>query len=158
MRRLHSRTPNLLCQRFTTVSSPQPCARALLAANRTRRPTRALQLKSRVDVRVAARHRASVPTPDREDRLPAHHETPRHVGSLDWEHRRREGQRVSRGRSDAGEQEAKISRDLAADDEVRDDSCCLFLSGSDVMRSWPSSLLGPRSVSLHVTTGSVDLS
>ena len=75
---------------------------------------------------MAARHSASIPTPGRVDRLPVLHEAPRHVGSLDWEHRRRDGQRVSRDRPDAGEQEAKISRGLAADDAVRDDSRCPF--------------------------------
>ena len=69
------------------------------------------------------------PTPGRVDRLPMLHEAPRHVWSLDWEHRRQDRQHVSRGRPDAGEQEAEILRGLAADDavrDVRDDSRCLF--------------------------------
>src|SRR6266702_6691853 len=133
VRRLHSRT--LAC----FVKDSQLCRHLNLACalswqpTRTRRPTRALQLNSRVDVRVAARHHAAVPTPGREDRLPVHREAPRHVGALDWEHRRREGQRVERGRFDAGEQEAKISRSLAVDDEVRDDSRSLFFVWFDVI-------------------------
>jgi len=48
----------------------------------------------------------------------------------------------------------ETSRGLATDDVTT--HAVFFLSGLDVMLSWPSSLLGPRSVSPHVTTGSVD--
>ncbi len=45
---------------------------------------------------------------------------------LHWEHRQLDGQRLSRGRPDAGEHEAETSYGLAADDAVRDDSLCSF--------------------------------
>ncbi len=101
-----SRHPNLP----RGLSSPRP---------RTSRPPRAL--RARVSPRLAAHNTAPLAHTRTRDRLLAFHEASRHVGpTRDTDHAA--DSVVCEGDPDARERQAEVSRGLAADDAMRDDS------------------------------------
>ncbi len=53
------------------------------------------------------------------------HEAPRHVGLWKWDTDHAADSVVCEGDPDTGDRQAEVSRGLAADDAMRDDSHCL---------------------------------